>query len=165
MADLITEDMGTNSMNTEAVQNNSLTFDEKVIKKIVGFSTNEIPGVLAMSGSFIAGLTDKLRNSDDPTKGISVEMGNQQVSINMKVICEFGRNMPAIFEDIVERINRAIKEMTGLEVAEVKVHVSDILTKEDFERQNKGKAEEKIEMDQGESAEHQDTLEERDCTQ
>lgn len=125
---------------------NSLSFDEKVIKKIAGISASEIPGILAMSGNFIAGLTDILRSSDDPTKGITVEVGKKQVSINMKIICEYGRNMPVIFQDIVDKVSSAIKEMTGLSVVEVKVHVYDVLTKEDFERQSKKKAEEKAEI-------------------
>lgn len=120
---------------------NSLTFDEKVIKKIAGMSASEIPGILAMSGNLVAGLTDMLKSSDDPTKGISVEVGKKQVAVDMKVICEYGRNMPQIFQNIVDKITAVVKEMTGLDVIEVNVHVSDVLTKEDFERKKKAKPE------------------------
>lgn len=130
---------------------NSLTFDDKVIKKIAGFAASEIPGILAMSGNFVSGITDKLRNSDDPTKGITVEVGKRQAAIDMKVICEYGRNVPQIFQDIIDKVSKAIKEMTGLDVVEVNVHVYDVLTKEDFDRQSKKKADEKLEIKEEES--------------
>lgn len=116
---------------------NSLTFDEKVIKKIAGFAAGEIPGILAMSGNLISGITDMLKSSDDPTRGISVEVGKKQVAVDMKVIFEYGRNMPVLFQSVVDKVSSAIKEMTGLEVVEVNVHVADVLTKDDFERKKK----------------------------
>jgi uncharacterized alkaline shock family protein YloU len=126
-----------------AEPDNNLTFDEKVIKKIVGYSAGEIPGILAMSGNFIAGITDMLRNADDPTKGVTVEVGKKQVSVSMKIICEYGLNIPDIFQELVNKVTGAIKQMTGLDVVSVKVHVYDVITKEEFERQTKKKAEEK----------------------
>lgn len=119
---------------------NSLTFDDKVIRKIAGLSASEIPGILAMSGNLISGITDMLKSSDDPTKGITVEVGKKQVAIDMKVICEYGRNMPGIFQTIVDKVSSGIKEMTGLEVVEINVHVADVLTKEDFDRKKKADA-------------------------
>lgn len=113
---------------------NSLTFDDKVIKKIVGFAACEIPGILAMSGNLLAGLTDMLKSSDDPTKGISVEVGKKQVAIDMKVICEYGRNIPEIFGQVIDRATSAINEMTGLDVVELNVHVVDVLSKDEFSR-------------------------------
>ncbi|MCC8123220.1 MAG: Asp23/Gls24 family envelope stress response protein [Oscillospiraceae bacterium] len=118
-------------------QNQSLTFDEKVLKKIAGIAASEIGGVLAMSGNLWSGITDRLKSADDPTKGISVEVGKTQVAVEMKVICEYGRNIPEIFETIVSTVSAAIKEMTGLEVIDIKVHVADVLLKEAFERKKK----------------------------
>lgn len=150
MADL--KEKGTTDKSIDVVKEhtNSLTFDEKVIKKIAGFAASEIPGILAMSGNFVSGITDKLRNSDDPTKGITVEVGKKQAAIDMKVICEYGRNVPQIFQSIVDKTSEAIKEMTGLDVVEVNVHVYDVLTKEDFNRQSKKKSDEKLEINEEE---------------
>lgn len=126
-----------NSIDNRTEHENSLTFDEKVVKKIAGFAAGEIPGILAMSGNLISGITDMLKSSDDPTKGISVEVGKKQVAVDMKVICEYGQNMPNIFQSIVDKVGSVIKDMTGLDVVEVNVHVADVLTKEDFERKKK----------------------------
>ena len=132
-----TEPVGIDS-NSE--QLNSLTFDEKVIRKIVGYSVNEIPGILAMSGNLISGITDVLKSTDDAAKGISVEVGKKQTAVSMKVICEYGQCIPDIFQMIVSKVTSSVSEMTGLIVVEVNVHVTDVLTKEDFDRRKKNVA-------------------------
>lgn len=142
MADYNEKNTGEKNIDVVTEHTNALTFDDRVIKKIAGIAASEIPGILAISGNFISGIADKLRIADDPTKGITVEVGKKQTAIDMKVICEYGRNVPQIFQSIVDKVSEAIKEMTGLEVIKVNVHVYDILTKEDFERQSKKKAEE-----------------------
>lgn len=137
---------GKSNVDTIKEHSNSLTFDEKVIKKIAGMAASEIPGILAMSGNFISGITDMLRNTDDSIKGITVEVGKKQTAIDMKVICEYGQNMPLVFDSIVDKVSKTIKEMTGLDVVEVNVHVFDVLTKEEFERQSKKKPSEAPEI-------------------
>lgn len=145
---------GKGNVDTVTEHSNSLTFDEKVIKKIAGMAASEIPGILAMSGNFISGITDILRNTEDSTKGITVEVGKKQTAIDMKIICEYGQNMPLVFDSIVEKVSQTMKEMTGLDVVEVNVHVYDVLTKEEFERQSKRKPSEITESDPEAPSEH-----------
>ena len=120
----------------------ALTFDEKVIKKIVGYSTSAIPGVLAMSGSLISGIADALKFTEDEIKGISADIDEKVAKVDIKVICEYGHNIPLIYKTIVDKASAAVTEMTGLRVVELNVHVTDILTKEDFERKKKNTVDE-----------------------
>ena len=115
----------------------TLTFDEKVIKKIVGYSTGTIPGVLAMSGSLMSGIADALKFTEDAIKGINAEVDDKTAKVDIKVICEYGHSIPKIYNTIVDKASGAVLEMTGLRVVELNVHVSDILTKEDFDRKKK----------------------------
>lgn len=142
MADMKTD------VDTKEEHINTLSFEEKVIKKIAGIAASEIPGILAMSGNLFTGFADMLKSSDDPTKGISVEVGTKQVAVDMNVVCEYGRNLPEIFDTIVANVSGAIKDMTGLEVVEMNVRVADILLKEEFER--KKRAAEKIAVEPSE---------------
>jgi len=120
----------------------ALTFDEKVIKKIVGYSTGAIPGVLAMSGSLMSGIADALKFTEDEIKGISADIDEKVTKVDIKVICEYGHSIPFIYKTIVDKASAAVTEMTGLRVVELNVHVTDILTKEDFDRKKKHTAEE-----------------------
>jgi len=130
--------MALNETNTavksqENTHQNTLTFEDQVIKKIAGIAANEIKGILSMSGGFMSGLTDRFRSTEDITKGINAEVGEKQVALDLKVIVEYGKNIPAIFSEIVNIVKKSVHEMTGLEVVEVNMHVEDVMTRSEFE--------------------------------
>ncbi|UKJ78375.1 Asp23/Gls24 family envelope stress response protein [Priestia megaterium] len=125
--------MAVNETNTpvksqENTHQNTLTFEDQVIKKIAGIAANEIKGILSMSG-----LTDRFRGTEDITKGINAEVGEKQVALDLKVIVEYGKNVPAILSEIVNNVKKSVHEMTGLEVVEVNMHVEDVMTRSEFE--------------------------------
>lgn len=111
-----------------------LTFDDKVIKKIAGMATYDVPGVLALSGGFIGNITDMFRGNEDKTKGINAEVGEKQVALDLNVLCEYGKNVPELFDTVIEKISAAMKTMTGLEVVEVNMHVEDVVGHAEFEK-------------------------------
>ena len=115
-----------------------MTFSDRVIQKIVGIATEENQGVLTVSSSTVGGLvntlTDKVRATEDMTRGISTEVGEQQVAIDMNVACLYGKNIPEIFSAVTDRVARAVKEQTGLDVVKISMNVSDILTPDEFDQ-------------------------------
>ncbi|MGG0388226.1 Asp23/Gls24 family envelope stress response protein [Priestia megaterium] len=130
--------MAVNETNTavksqENTHQNTLTFEDQVIKKIAGIAANEIKGILSMSGGFMSGLTDRFRSTEDIIKGINAEVGEKQVALDLKVIVEYGKNVPAIFSETVNNVKKSVHEMTGLEVVEVNMHVEDVMTRSEFE--------------------------------
>lgn len=130
--------MAVNETNTavksqENTNQNTLTFEDQVIKKIAGIAANEIKGILSMSGGFMSGLTDRFRSTEDITKGINAEVGEKQVALDLKVIVEYGKNVPAIFSETVNNVKKSVHDMTGLEVVEVNMHVEDVMTRSEFE--------------------------------
>ncbi|PFW75499.1 Asp23/Gls24 family envelope stress response protein [Priestia aryabhattai] len=130
--------MAVNETNTvvksqENTNQNTLTFEDQVIKKIAGIAANEIKGILSMSGGFMSGLTDRFRSTEDITKGINAEVGEKQVALDLKVIVEYGKNVPSIFSETVNNVKKSVHDMTGLEVVEVNMHVEDVMTRSEFE--------------------------------
>ena len=102
-----------------------LTFDNDVIKKIIGQALENVSGLLAVDGGFFSNLTDKLINTDN--------VGKEQVAVDLNIIVEYKKSVPEIFEEIKRVITTDINKMTGLEVVEVNVNVIDIKTKEQHE--------------------------------
>jgi uncharacterized membrane protein YeaQ/YmgE (transglycosylase-associated protein family) len=51
----------------------NLTFDDKVIQKIIGIALSEVDGLLTVDGGFFANVAEKLVNTSDVTSGIDVE--------------------------------------------------------------------------------------------
>ena len=124
-----TKDLTTS--NSEA--RGELTFDNDVIKKIIGQALENVSGLLAVDGGFFSNLTDKLINTDNVTSGVNIEVGKEQVAVDLNIIVEYKKSVPKIFEEIKRVITTDINKMTGLEVVEVNVNVIDIKTKEQHE--------------------------------
>lgn len=108
----------------------SLTYEDKVIQKIVGLALESVNGLLSVDGGFFSNLTGKLVNTDDVTAGVGVEVGKKQVAVDLKVVTEYKKNVPDIYQKIKDVIRKEVSDMTDLEVVEVNVTVVDIKTKE-----------------------------------
>ncbi len=108
----------------------TVTYDEKVIQKIVGHALENIEGLLAVSGGFFSNVKDKLVNSDDVTTGVNVEVGKEEVATDLDVIVEYGKDIPAIAEGMTCIVAQNVEVMTHLKVVEVNVNVVDIMTRD-----------------------------------
>ena len=69
-----------------------LTYEDKVIQKIIGLSLENVSGLLEIDGGFFSNLKDKLVNSDDVTAGVNVEVGKTQVAVDLNVVVEYQKN-------------------------------------------------------------------------
>ena len=127
------ENKGTHVEVKKSELKGELTFEDKVIQKIVGISLETIPGLLTINGGFFSNLADKIVNNNDVTSGIDVEVGKKEVAVDLDIVAEYGVDISKIYEDIKRVIEKEVKHMTSLEVIEVNVNVVDIKTKEQYE--------------------------------
>lgn len=121
------------SKQTEQGVRGELTYEDKVIQKIIGFALEHVDGLLTIDGGFFSNIAEKLVNTDNVTSGIDVEVGKEQVAVDLNVIVEYGKNVFELYENIKRVIVEQVKKMTNLEVVEVNVNVIDIKTKEQYE--------------------------------
>lgn len=110
-----------------------LTYDNKVIEKIVGLAVNNIDGLLAINGGYLSNIKNKLVNTNSVRDGVSVEVGKKQVAVDLDIIAEYQKHVPTIFDEIKAIVESEVKKMTDLDVIEVNCNVVDIKTKEQHE--------------------------------
>ena len=89
--------------------------------------------MLAVDGGFFSNIKDKLVNSDNVTHGVNVEVGKEQVAVDLNVVAEYQKNVPTLYKEIKKVVAEEVSKMTDLEVVEVNVNVVDIKTKEQHE--------------------------------
>ena len=117
---------------TDAVKG-ELTYEDKVIQKIIGLSLEKVDGLLAVDGGFFSNLADKIVNTDNVANGVNVEVGKEQVAVDLNVVVEYQKNVPDLYKHIKEVVVSQVSKITDLEVIEVNVNVVDIKTKEQHE--------------------------------
>ena len=119
---------GSLPLNTEDLTPSSnITYNNEVVAIIAGLAAHEVEGIAGMctvSGS----LMSKNRNV---TKGVKVEVGTEEVAVDLYVIVEYGIPIQRAAADAQENVRKAIESMTGLHVVRVDVHVQSVSFEQD----------------------------------
>ena len=89
-------DMGENNSITEM---DSIYVSTEVIRKIVGMTVNRVDGVSGMSAGLVGGIAERL-GQRDLSKGIKVQQFDNQISIDINVIVEYGVKIPEVAEKL-----------------------------------------------------------------
>ncbi len=111
----------------------SLTFSNGVIEKIVALAMRDVPGVVGMKGGFLNRVQDAF-GVRDARRGVTVEVGaDSAVRVNIAVFIAYGAYAPQVFEDVKHAVVKAVTGMTGLDVAGVNLRIEDVLTPEEIE--------------------------------
>lgn len=101
---------------------------EDVVAVIAGIAVSDVQGVAGMAKGFAGGLTEALSGKKNMAKGIKVEVGEKETKIDVNIIVEYGTRIPDVAFEIQSRVKKSVKEMTGLEVVSVNVHVQGVQT-------------------------------------
>ncbi len=108
------------------VQGGKITFAPDVIATIASLAAAEIEGVDGMAGGVVEGLTGMLSNKKSMTKGVKVDVSEDEVSVEISVIVRYGFKLHEVCANIQKSIKNAIETMTGLKVVMVNVAVQSI---------------------------------------
>ena len=111
----------------------SLTFSNGVIEKIVAIACRDVPGVVGMKGGFFKRVQETLTGAD-LTKGVTVEvMQDNSVRVNISILMAYGAYAPQVFEDVKKAVVRELSSMTGLEVSGVNLRIEDVIAADELD--------------------------------
>lgn len=119
-----------NEMLKDQTREDKIRISEEVIATIAGIAASGNENVASMGGGFVEGIVGML-GKRAPSKGIKVEMKENQVNIDLAVIMQYGCKIHEVARDMQDRVRKAVQDMTGLEVLNVNVSVLGVsLSKE-----------------------------------
>ena len=116
------------SADTQSGSTSTITYANDVLVTICSTALSEVNGIASMISVPSGGLLGKGKTSG---KGIKVEMGDEDVAIDLYLSVEYGTPIQQCAGDAQESVRRAIESMTGLKVTRVDVHVQGV----SFERE------------------------------
>jgi len=108
----------------------NIIYSNEVVSIIAGVAASEVEGIASMVNVPNGNLLGKNRGV---TKGVKVEIGTEEASVDLYVTAEYGKPIQKAAQDVQESVRKAIEEMTGLHVVRVDVHVQGV----SFEKENK----------------------------
>jgi uncharacterized alkaline shock family protein YloU len=111
---------------SERTELGELRIANEVVGVIAGLAATEVDGVAGMSGGMLSGGITELLGRKNLSKGVKVEVGEEQAAVDLFVVVQYGVHIPDVAFKIQENVKRAIEGMTGLEVVEVNVHVQGV---------------------------------------
>ncbi|TFB75901.1 Asp23/Gls24 family envelope stress response protein [Cryobacterium glaciale] len=102
--------------------------NDGVVAKVAGLAAREVAGVHALGGGAARalGAIREAMNSTDVSQGVSVEVGETQVAVDVTIVAEYPVPLQQVASDIRSNVIRAIEDLVGLEVTEVNVTIVDI---------------------------------------
>ncbi|GKX31926.1 alkaline-shock protein [Vallitalea longa] len=98
---------------------------DEVIAIIAGLAATEVEGVAGMVGNFTGDLVEKL-GKKNLAKGVLVDVGEKDVSLELSIIVDFGSSIPEVTNSVQEKVKSAVETMTGLEVDEINIRVAGV---------------------------------------
>lgn len=106
------------------------TIADGVVEKIAGLAARDVLGVHAM-GSGMARTFGAVRDrvpggTKSVSRGVKAEVGEVQTALDLEIVVEYGVSITEVAAAVRENVISAVERMTGLEVVEVNIAVSDV---------------------------------------
>ncbi len=128
-------------MKIDTGANGAVYFASDVIQTIAGIALTEVEGIANMVRyQGLAADRRKSKNANNIkniTRGVKVDVDEQNVSVSVSVVVEYGYSVQEVCRSIQENIKKTIETMTNMRVNNVDVHVTGL----SFAKENRENAE------------------------
>lgn len=119
------------SVDVDLDNGGTIKYANEVIAIIAGVAASEVEGIAGMCTS--GGISDIIGRNRNITRGVKVEIGSEEASVDLYIIVEYGSPIQKVAGEVQENVRKAIETMTGLRVVCVDVHVQGV----SFEKEKK----------------------------
>jgi uncharacterized alkaline shock family protein YloU len=114
----------------QASTHGSTSIADVVVQKIAGLATREISGVHALGGGAaraFGAIRERIPGaSSSAGQGVSVEVGEKQAAVDLQILVEYGVPIADLASAVRRNVITSVERMTGLEVVEVNINVTDV---------------------------------------
>ena len=112
---------------------------DAVVSQVAGVAAQEVEkvqmggGTSAAVGGFLQSVTGSVTGSGSPnySRGVSVEVGEEEAAVDLTVAVEYGYSVPQLTEAVRRNVINRVENLTGLRVTEVNITVNDVQVPEE----------------------------------
>jgi len=103
----------------------SVKISDDVVSIIAGLAAADVAGVAGMSSTLAGGIAELL-GKKNMSKGVKVSIDEQDVTIELVIVVEYGCRIPDVAWEVQEKVKTSVETMTGLNVLKVNIHVQGV---------------------------------------
>lgn len=111
--------------NQDGEATGTITYANDVVAVIAGVAAKEVEGIAGMCTAS-TGINDVFSRNKNITKGVKVDVGTEEVSVDVYLNVEYGVPIQEVAINVQESVRKSIETMTGLHVVRVDVHVQGL---------------------------------------
>ena len=104
----------------------SILVDSNVIANYAGNIAMECVGVVGMAAVNVRDGFVGLLNKESISKGITVKMDNNKMTLNLHIIVAYGVSIAAVANNLMSEVKYTVEQFTGLDVERVNVFVEGV---------------------------------------
>ena len=121
--------MAKDERNIYTIQNDAskgeIKIADEVVAIIAALAATEVEGVASMAGNITNELIGKL-GMKNLSKGVKVDVLEGIVTVSLALNLKYNYSIVEVSARVQEKVKNAIENMTGLEVADVNIHIASV---------------------------------------
>jgi uncharacterized alkaline shock family protein YloU len=108
------------------------TISDSVVSQVAGIAAQEVEkvqmggGAAAAVGGFLQSVTGSSSGGGNYSRGVSVEVGEEEAAIDLTMAVEYGVSIPQVTEAARRNVINRVENLVGLRVTEVNITVNDV---------------------------------------
>ena len=117
-------------------EHGTTTIQDAVVSRVAGIAAQEVEkvqmggGATAAVGGFLQSVTGSVTGSSGGggnfSKGVTVEVGEEETAIDLTMAVEYGQSVPRITDAVRRNVINRVENLLGLRVTEVNIQVNDV---------------------------------------
>ncbi len=111
------------SMNTHM---GNIEIDNEVIAQYAGSVAVECFGIVGMASVNVKDGLVHLLKRESLTRGITIEINNNKLILNFKVIVSYGVSIKAVADNLISNVKYNVEKFTGLEIEKINIFVEGV---------------------------------------
>lgn len=104
----------------------NVIIDMDVISQYAGSVAVECFGIVGMAGISVKDGLFKLLKQDSLTRGIKVEMKDNELILDFHVIVAYGVSIQAVASNLVSNVKYKVEEFTGFTIGKINIFVEGV---------------------------------------
>ncbi len=104
----------------------TIIIDDNVLASIAGASAMECYGLVGMAAKSAAGGLVELLKREHSSKGVKITTEDDEITIELFVIVEFGTRISVVANNIIEKVKYNIEHLTGMRVKKININVQGV---------------------------------------